>query len=280
MEFLQLRYFYESANAGSLSKAAEKYRVPASSVSASIKRLEQELGCRLFERTANRITLNENGKKLHRSLSLVFTELESTLGNISDTGSDTREVRILVKAMRSLVTDYAIAYKTAHADAKFTLISDFDEQHPEEYDIIIDTKSEQYGAYEYFELCRQHVQLYAAESSPLRDKALTLRELANEPFVSMSPQGNQYKLLINACAKAGYSPTLVAQINDAACFFKFIASGVAIGAAGERAASVVQGIYPLQVEDFCEEQTVCVYYKKQNAWGNVRRFIEFLKKSL
>ena len=279
MDTLKIKAILAAARHRSLSKAAERYRVPASSVSASIKRLEQELGCRLFERTANRITLNENGKKLHRSLSLVFTELESTLSSISDADGDTREVRILVKAMRSLVTDYAIAYKTAHADAKFILISDFDEQHPEEYDIIIDTQSEQYGAYEYFELCRQRVQLYAAKSSPLCDKELTLRELANEPFVSMSPQGNQYRLLINACAKAGYSPTLVAQINDAACFFKFIASGVAIGAAGERAAAAAQGICPLRLADFCEEQTVCVYYKKQNAWGNVRRFIEFLKKS-
>ena len=65
MEFLQLRYFYESARTQSLSKTASKYMVPASSVSASIKRLEGELGCQLFERTANRITLSESGKRLH-----------------------------------------------------------------------------------------------------------------------------------------------------------------------------------------------------------------------
>ena len=280
MEFLQLRYFYESANTGSLSRAAEKYRVPASSVSASIKRLEEELGCRLFDRSANRIALNENGKKLHQSLALIFSELDSTLGSISDASSDTREVRILVKALRAVVTDHAIAYMTAHSDARFILTSDFDEQHPEEYDIIIDTKSDQYAAYEYFDLYHQPVRLYAAKNSPLCGKALTLRELSDQPFVGMSPQGNQYRRLIAACAKAGYAPMLVAQINDAACFFKFIASGVAIGPAGESAAQGIAGICPLDVRDFCEEQTVCVYYKKQSAWGNVRRFIEFLQSSL
>ena len=179
-----------------------------------------------------------------------------------------------------MVTDHAIAYKTAHSDAKFILTSDFDEQHPEEYDIIIDTKSDQYAAYEYFELYRQRVQLYAAKASPLCNRSLSLRELADQPFVGMSPQGNQYRRLIAACAKAGFSPMLVAQINDAACFFKFISSGVAIGPAGESAARGVEGIAPLDVRDFCEEQTVCVYYKKQSAWGNVRRFIEFLQESL
>ena len=42
MEMLQLRYFYESAMAESISKTAQKFMVPASSVSASIKRLEKE----------------------------------------------------------------------------------------------------------------------------------------------------------------------------------------------------------------------------------------------
>ena len=57
MEFLQLRYFYESAKSESIAKTAKSFMVPASSVSAAIKRLEEELGCALFERTANRIRL-------------------------------------------------------------------------------------------------------------------------------------------------------------------------------------------------------------------------------
>lgn len=47
MEFLQLRYFYESAQNENFAKTAEKFMVPASSVSASVKRLEQELGVEL-----------------------------------------------------------------------------------------------------------------------------------------------------------------------------------------------------------------------------------------
>ena len=42
MEMLQLRYFYESAQNESFAKTAEKYMVPTTSVSASVKRLEKE----------------------------------------------------------------------------------------------------------------------------------------------------------------------------------------------------------------------------------------------
>ena len=72
MELLQLRYFYETAQTESIAKTAERHLVPASSVSASIKRLEDELGFKLFDRQSNRIVLNENGKNFQRTCMTIF----------------------------------------------------------------------------------------------------------------------------------------------------------------------------------------------------------------
>ena len=76
MEILQLRYFFESAQHESFAKTAEKYMVPSSSVSASVRQLEKELDCKLFDRTSNRIILNNNGKKLKQTLNIVFSNLD------------------------------------------------------------------------------------------------------------------------------------------------------------------------------------------------------------
>ena len=76
MEMLQLKYFFESAKNESFAKTAEKFMVPTTSVSASVKRLEQELGCKLFDRQSNSITLNANGKRMQQALCVVFSELE------------------------------------------------------------------------------------------------------------------------------------------------------------------------------------------------------------
>ena len=43
MELLQLRYFFESAKTENFSKTAQKFQVPTTSVSASVKRLEKEM---------------------------------------------------------------------------------------------------------------------------------------------------------------------------------------------------------------------------------------------
>ena len=121
MEILQLRYFLESANTESFSKTAEKYMVPTTSVSASVKRLEKELGCTLFDRTSNRITLNENGKKLKETLSTVFFELDETVNLLTAPKTESREIKMLVRAMRHDITEYIIAYTKKHPKVLFLL---------------------------------------------------------------------------------------------------------------------------------------------------------------
>jgi len=63
MELLQLKYFCDAAKTQNFSQTAKKFMVPPSDISQTVKRLEKELGVALFSRHANRIVLNENGKR-------------------------------------------------------------------------------------------------------------------------------------------------------------------------------------------------------------------------
>ena len=62
MELLQLNYFKTVAECGKISEAARKLFISAPSLSATIKRLETELGTPLFTRTGNTIELNRQGE--------------------------------------------------------------------------------------------------------------------------------------------------------------------------------------------------------------------------
>lgn len=278
MELLQLRYFFDSARYLSISKTAEKYMVPPTSVSVSIKRLEKELGCKLFDRLPNKIVLNENGKRMLDSLTVVFRELDDAVSAVSDRADDTREIRILVKALRTYITDKVVEYKQKHSNTRFKLIADFDDTNYDGYDVIIDTAGEDYAGWDSFELCKQRILIYASKNSHLCGHKLTLEQLKSESFANLSLYGNHYMVLQNACHKAGFSPNLVAQVNDSACFMRIIGSGVAVGAAGELYAKVSANndVIPLDITDFKEYQTVCIYYKKAAAYGNVRTFIDFM----
>ena len=76
MELIQLKYFKTVAQVGKINKAAEMLFISASALSTSISRLENELGVRLFDRTTNRIQLNEQGKIFLQYVNQVFTTLD------------------------------------------------------------------------------------------------------------------------------------------------------------------------------------------------------------
>lgn len=78
MELQQLKYFKTVAAIGKISEAAEALFISAPALSTSISRLEKELGMPLFDRTSNRIILNDQGKIFLKCAERVFTDLENT----------------------------------------------------------------------------------------------------------------------------------------------------------------------------------------------------------
>ncbi|MBE7013957.1 MAG: LysR family transcriptional regulator [Ruminococcaceae bacterium] len=281
MEILQLRYFFESAKNGSFSKTAEKYMVPLSSVSASVKRLEKELGCLLFHRYSNKIELNENGKKLQNSLCIIFNELDNLIDSISPHKNNVCEIKIYIRALRKEITDYIIEYKKNHPDITFKTIFDYTGTHKEDFDIIIDDKLFKYSEYDNFELCSRKIRLKVSANSHLCNKKLKLKQLCNESFISFGELGSTHNMLLEACRREGFTPNFVVQTNDLLCYNKYVEAGIGIGI--ERYDDKNENINNdnktkfLDVSDFIARQTVYVFYKEHLSHGIIRDFLDFLK---
>ncbi|MCE7010822.1 LysR family transcriptional regulator [Kibdelosporangium philippinense] len=64
MELRQLEHFLAVARDGSFTGAAQRAHIVQSALSASIRKLEAELGAQLFERTTRRVILTEAGRAL------------------------------------------------------------------------------------------------------------------------------------------------------------------------------------------------------------------------
>lgn len=277
MEILQLRYFFESAKHESFAETAKKYMVPTTSVSASVKRLEQEMGCQLFDRSANRIRLNPNGKRLQQSLCLVFSELDGVVGEIAAHSGDEREIRLLVRGMRRRVTDLIIAYSKRHPQVAFKTVFDFRDTDYGNYDIVIDEESDRYPDCEGIEIYSTWLRLKCAADDPLCGKTYTLRQLCSQKFISMGEESNMHKILTRACNRAGFTPNIAIICNDIECYEKLIASGMGIGAGREEAADREMGVEMLEVTDFREKYSVYAYCRKSACYGNVKSFLDFLK---
>lgn len=276
MELLQLQYFYESAKTENFAKTAEKHMVPTSSVSGAVRRLEKELECQLFDRSSNRLFLNQNGKRLFQALQIAFHEIDQAVKDLTST-EDLRPIRMLVRAMRGNITDYIIEYNRAKPHIQFQINFDNEDQDFEKYDIIIDENTNNYPDREWKELCHMRLRLVVSQDSPLCRKKLSMKQLAQQSFISLGEQSHMHKTLLSACNKAGFSPSICVRSNDMKYYEKLVESGIGIGIERDNPKNMrTRSIAYLDVSDFSEESVVCAYYKRDAAYGNVEQFLSFL----
>ncbi len=277
MELLQLRYFFESAKNENFAKTAEKYMVPASSISASVKRLEDELGCKLFDRRSNRIVLNESGRQLQSSLSVIFDELDKTVEKIRTNKPKKTEIRILVLAMRDHISNIMFEYQKLYPDVHFVAMFDIDNNSSEEFDIIIDKDCSAYPEYKRYELGNYKICFMSVPDHLLVGKELMMQDLRNERFITLEYELGLNSTLFECCKNAGFYPNIVLQTNDRQCFRRSAEEGIGIGLwLDSKFAPPPKELVELNVKDLRMRQVLYLYYKNNIISEQLRDFINFL----
>jgi LysR family transcriptional regulator, hydrogen peroxide-inducible genes activator len=83
MELHQLRYFLSVARFGSFTRAAEHERISQPSLSQQIRKLEDELGIRLFDRLGRHIRLTTCGERFQEHARRVLSDLEDARRDVN-----------------------------------------------------------------------------------------------------------------------------------------------------------------------------------------------------
>lgn len=87
MEIRVLRYFVTVAREGNISRAAEALHITQPTLSRQIAQLEDELGVALFNRSAHRLSLTNEGQLLHRRAQEILAlvdKAEAELGTVDE----------------------------------------------------------------------------------------------------------------------------------------------------------------------------------------------------
>ncbi len=80
----QLLAFAALARLGSFTEAAKELFLTQSAISHAIKALEEQAGCRLFERAGRRVTLTQAGEQLLRHVEKIFTEMKAARSGLEE----------------------------------------------------------------------------------------------------------------------------------------------------------------------------------------------------
>ena len=280
MEFLQLYYFYESAKTESFALTAKKYMVPTSSVSASVKRLEKEIGASLFDRTSNRIRLNEKGYAFFKTLDDVFEKINATVTSISEASVKNTTISILIKARRKWIAELIIEYKKLFPHVNFHISHDSLFSHFEDFDIIIDEKTDKYAGRDGFLLSVEQICVKASKNHPLVKRTLTFSDLKDQPFLISQKGSRMWQLLDKTAAKNGFVPHIAIESNDRQCIVRYIEAGMGLflGSRNALLDESEKNLAALNVTDFNETQSVYVYHSAMDECDvSLSGFLAFLK---
>ena len=127
MTITQVLYFIEVARQGNMSRAAEALFVSQPALSLQIKRLEEELGCELFLREPQGVSLTEQGNIFFASAADVaesWGRFENTTRLLKN--EIRRHVRIGIgaRAMSHGIFEAVVSFFEKHPEAEVTFITD------------------------------------------------------------------------------------------------------------------------------------------------------------
>jgi LysR family transcriptional activator of nhaA len=109
LNFHHLRYFWAVAQEGNLTRAAERLHVSQSSVSVQIKKLEEQLGHALFDRSGRALTLTDAGRRALDYADAIF-EMGRELAGALDEGAADAHRTLRVGVLSTLSRNFQIAF--------------------------------------------------------------------------------------------------------------------------------------------------------------------------
>ncbi len=226
MEILQLKYFCDAAETQNFSKTAKKFDVPPSNISQCIKRLEKELGTRLFSRRSNSIFLNEQGKAFYEKVRNALILLEEAKAEAEGAESPD-EIKICIIANRRIVMKAIEKFRLQKPAVKFVISHTYDKS--EDYDFIITDELFDGKAMEKKKIISEEISLAMKKDNPLSQKEkIEISDIKDENFISLNRESSLFGVTRQFCRNHGFEPNVVIQSDDPFYMRKCVELGLGV----------------------------------------------------
>ena len=219
MDLLQLEYFLRLADNEHVSKTAEQLHISQPSLSATIKKLEAELGVPLFIRKGRNITLSPYGKAYKAHVEEAFLALENGRQAI-DRLRSADDCKLNLGLLSPYVwTEVFQDFAALHPEVR---INRYSVEGYRYVDQILAGRIDMYlggingvGALDNAKI--QHTTLYEDDmvllvhkSHPLAGTSgVDLRTCKNEHFINLEATTNLQQFISSLFSQAGFDPTVI-----------------------------------------------------------------------
>lgn len=265
MDTSSLKYFITVAKLQHMSRAAEQLNITQPSLSASIKRLESDLGFQLFDRTRHGIQLNEYGRLYLKAvleseaiMERCLTEMEAIKKasmdlmrlSCSNSPSNARLIdSLLSEGVNLRVSDIS---RTWEKD----LLSHV-------CDMVITMGILRAKGISRLCLCRQKMVFVVGPSHPLASAdAVTLGELLAYPFCSTDAPHSLLNVTLAQCTLPEFHPHIAFLGRNSADMIRAIQSGRFIGLMVRRNLPPDKNLRILPVREFDVSLPIWLHWRE------------------
>src|SRR5579871_1211655 len=209
MDLRQLRYLVALADERHFTRAAEREHIAQPALSQQIRRLEEEVGVALVERTTRRVSITEAGELLVARARRILAELEAARAELQAVRG-IQSGRVLVGALHTMgPVDLALVladFHERHPGVELTVREQSSEELAEmlrvdELDLAflsVTERVESHGLGLYQLVSEELAIVLPAEHRLAGRRRLRMAELAGEPFISYRPGSRLRELLLSA----------------------------------------------------------------------------------
>ena len=217
MEIRQLTYFVAVAQNGSFSRAAEMLSLSQPTLSLAVKKLEEELGVRLFYSFNKRQELTDEGRTLLESARQLLEDYQRTVEQVqtsrnSRSGTFTLGLSPLFGAC--FFGDLIPQFNQEYPNIRIIMIEDgankIDEQIAGgQVDIAVTLKTERLATFANCHFTTQRNVALLHRSHPLAGEAsVTVAQLREDPFAIFNQDFILHQQIMSACHSAGFRPKI------------------------------------------------------------------------
>ena len=234
MDLSHLFYFKEVVEQGSLSKAAKELFISQPALSASIAKVEADIGVPLFDRAGKKLVLNRAGQEYYHSVCKSLSTLQQgrqTAIAISDGLENLISVGAFTYVTFSTIT---IPFLNRYPGCQFRLLQLDDDNIGEkmlsgEVDFAYSCVPVDSPAINCYHMLTQRLFRTVASDHPLAYKSyIKLTDVRDEPFVLMQKSTPLRGVVDKIFEEAGFKPNVAYETNHASLLAGIINSGEAI----------------------------------------------------
>jgi LysR family transcriptional regulator, transcription activator of glutamate synthase operon len=239
MELRQLRYLVALAEERNFTRAAAREHIAQPALSQQIRRLEQELGLPLVERTTRRVTVTAAGQSLLARATRVLAEVDAAKAELERIrGVQTGHVTVgTMHTMGPVDVSLALAiFHQRHPGVELTVREQSSEELAEmlrvdELDLAFLSVTERMESHELglFQLVSEELVVILPRDHALGERRrVRMADLAHEEFIAYREGARLRELLTSAGRHAGFEPNVKLESNESERIRRLVARGLGV----------------------------------------------------